>query len=202
MPVVRIGALLCVVLLVACRSGGSDGPEASALAFAVCEQSDSWTKPSADLQREQVWSQPAYAKRDEADLQATLDEQFFTWNGDLAGLEEAYALHGLWAASDRRGIDPCAPAEQVAQGRYVDVFALAHRVTDVSLGGTTYEVTVEPTESGFVHVQFADELSAPGGSPVAYIVRIVSEDGEEFSSFERCASEDETQGCDPTTPGS
>jgi hypothetical protein len=201
MSAVRIVALLGVVLLVACGSGDGDSGDAEhrSLTIAICEQSDGWTKPSAGLQREQVWSQPAFAGRHEAQLQATFDEQFFAWNGDVAELEEAYALHGLWAAPDRRGIDACVTAEQVAQGRYVDVFVLAHRATEVTRSGSTYEVTVEPVESGFQRIEFSNELYAAGGPPVAYTVRIVNEDGEELASFERCASEDK-MGCQSSTP--
>jgi hypothetical protein len=169
---VRLGALLCVLLIVSC---GSDAKEAdrsdqSTLPFAVCEQSDTWTRPTLDQQRERIWTLARYAGRDEASFHATFDEPVFTWEGGNSEMFDSWPLHGLWSAQDQRVEDPCAQGYEVAQGRYVDVFLLTYRAREVVLRGSMYEVTVEPGERGFQHIEFTNALYPSGGPPVAYSI--------------------------------
>ncbi|MEX1253536.1 MAG: hypothetical protein WEE64_04270 [Dehalococcoidia bacterium] len=201
---IRLAALLCGLLFVACGSGGdeADRTDDETLPFAVCQQSDTWTRPPLDQQRASIWSLARYAGRDEASLRATFDEPAFTWEGGNSELFDSWPLHGLWSTQDQRGVEPCAADGEVAEGRYVDLYLLTYRARAVALRGSTYEVTVEASERGFQHIEFSNELYPSGGPPIAYSIRIVTDSGEHLGSFKRCATEDKTNGCEDAAPGS
>ncbi len=198
----RLTFFLGLMLLAACglRSGDSgDGSPSPSLA--VCQESDTWTRPTIEQQREMIWSRPRYAGRDESRMRETFDEPVFTWHGGNSEMFDSWPLHGLWSADDSESRDSCAEGYEVARGRYVDLYLLTYRARDIQLRGTTYDVTVEPAGRGFQHIEFPNALYPAGGTPVAYGIRVVTPAGDEVAFLRECASDDKTRGCAPGERG-
>jgi hypothetical protein len=148
-------------------------------------------------QRQEVWSRPRYAGIDEAKLQETLAEAFFEWHGGNSEMFDQFPLHGLWAANDVTEPDLCSEGPGIFPGELIHFYILNHDVSSLSLEGSTYHLVVEPTERGYLHIEFRNRLYRADGPVVSYEVDIVDSEGQLLASFPSCAPRDKAKACPP-----
>lgn len=157
---------LIVLTTIAIASPSS--AQQSSIPFAVCVQSDTWTRPSTDAQSK-IWNDNRYK-----DVGATSYEwtHNFVWNEpDSASLAyHSQNLSGLW--TDIRE-NQC-PRRDEERGAWSELWALNYRVTRINLQGLVFTVTVE-SRTGYEIIQF--RLPSSSGFSQA-TVRIVTEQAE------------------------
>lgn len=151
-------ALLIMFFIAAARI-----PAAEPIAFDVCAQSSTWSRPSQDVQAK-VW----------ADRRYTDGQSAYEWTHSFLLMEpESASIHyhsinlaGLWTAKpeqwscpNRRGLE------------WIEVWSLLHRVRNVRRDDNTYTITVEPVARGYQVIHFR-RLNP------SVVLRFVSADGK------------------------
>ena len=169
-----------LLLATACSSGSA--PKETTVRFTVCENSETWTRPSEEEQAKEVWARPRYGGADFDKLRAQLYEDFFLWHGGNSELFDSWPLHGLWAASDGESSEECrhifAESNDVALGKVVWLYLLSYEAKQIELVGNSYQVTVKETPTGYQAIAF-DNVLLPE-SPDYYVV-IVDGSGTELA---------------------
>jgi len=170
---VRVGVRILVFLTV----GLFTLPFAQQLAvpFEICAQSDTWIRPSAEMQA-RIWTDPRYRDLGPRAYQWTHN---FIWNEpDSASLTyESDNLSGLWTEAKQ---SQC-PRRDTDRAAWTEIWVLNYRVIGITLEDTTYTVSVVREERGYQMIQFrrADSLGARSAS-----LKVVDENGsmlEEWS---------------------
>ena len=146
-----------------------------AVPFDVCAQSDTWIRPSADMQT-RIWTDPRYRDVGPGAYQWTHN---FIWNEpDSASLTyENENLSGLWT-----DVTPSqCPRRDANRTAWTEIWVLNYRVIRITLDDMTYTVNVLREERGYQIIQFrrADSLGARNAS-----LKFVDENGailEEWS---------------------
>jgi hypothetical protein len=158
----------CLLLLVgwlalgtACSSPDED--QQSAVAFIVCQSSQTWTRPSEEEQSREIWHGPfgfRYEVRAVDSLRSALYEDFFSYHGGASEMFDQWPLHGLWTAEDvSAGVPQCERGGlRLSHGQVISVFLLLHQAKEVTLNGSTFYVTVEKVPMGFQEIQFSNLL--------------------------------------------
>ena len=124
--------------------------------FDVCAQSVDWKRPSADVQSK-IWSDPRYRALGPRAYQWI--HNFLSNESDSASITyENENLSGLWT-DIRTSQCPCRDREPNV---WTEIWALNDLVTEISLDGLVYTITVVPQERGYEIIQFRrpDSLGA------------------------------------------
>jgi hypothetical protein len=121
----------------------------TALPYTICATSDTWTRPSAAVQS-RIWNDNRYKSAARTAYEWTHD--FVLTEPDSASLSyHSENLSGLWTAGART---PC-PRRDGEPGFWIELWALQHRVTLITVDGNVVTVSAERQQAGFEIVQFA-----------------------------------------------
>ncbi len=154
---------------------------AESIPFEVCAESTTWTRPTPEVQAK-IWNDARY--KDEAGTAYAWTHNFIALEPESASIP--YHLmneSGLWTAigtfakcysPPRRGYE------------WIEVWALLHRVIQVTRDANTYTITVEPTAKGFQFI-FIRRLN-----PSA-VLRFVTPHGKELEKWDESARPDRIQ---------
>jgi len=164
--------VLAAVVTFAFSATGAWSPPPVAVPFDVCAQSATWQRPSTDVQST-VWNNPRYGGL-AVDQAYEWTHSFFWSETDSARLSyDKVLLSGLWTESPRgqcryRGTEG---------NQWLEIWALNHLVSGITIDGLVHTVTVVPQERGYEVIQFR----RPAASKVR--VRFVSGDGAVFTEW-------------------
>lgn len=116
--------------------------------FDVCARSDTWTRPSNDVQSK-IWNDPRYNALGPSAYEWTHN---FLWNEpDSASLTYTNTnLSGVWTEVQQ---SQCLRRDR-DRAPWTEIWALTFRVTGIALKDAVYSVTVIPQERGYEIVQF------------------------------------------------
>jgi len=141
----------------------------TALPYTICATSDTWTRPSAAVQS-RIWNDNRYKPAARTAYEWTHD--FVLTEPDSASLGyHSENLSGLWTAGARTHC----PRRNGEPGFWIELWALQHRVTLITVDGNAVTVSAERRQAGFEIVQVAWPafLEATGGRRL----RVVDADG-------------------------
>jgi hypothetical protein len=128
-------------------------PSASAaqqpsIAFELCAESVSWTRPSASVQAK-IWNDPRYKDLGAAAYEWTHD--FVSSEPDSASIPyHRKNLSGLWTDLQE---NRC-PRRDGEHDRWAEIWALNYHVVRIDLNGPAYTIAVTPRERGYEIIQF------------------------------------------------
>ena len=128
--------------------------------FDVCARSDTWTRPSNDVQSK-IWNDPRYKALGPGAYEWT---HSFLWNEpDSASLTYSDSnLSGVWTDVQE---SQC-PRRDRERALWTEIWSLNFRVAGIVLQDSVYSVTVIPQERGYEIIQFrrpstlGDELTS------------------------------------------
>jgi len=122
-----------------------------ALPFIVCDRSETWTRPSPEMQS-RIWNDNRYKdSKHPPDTAFEWTHEFITTEPDSASLSYHSAnLAGLWTAGDRA----FCPRRDAERGSWVEIWVLQHRVRTISLENGVVTMSVDRSDAGFEIVQF------------------------------------------------
>jgi hypothetical protein len=120
-----------------------------ALPYTICATSDTWTRPSAAVQS-RIWNDNRYKSAARTAYEWTHD--FVLTEPDSASLSyHSGNLSGLWTAGARTHC----PRRDGEPGFWIELWALQHRLTMITVDGSVVTVSAERQEAGFEIVQIA-----------------------------------------------
>ena len=153
MTAVAVGIFLILAPLAFSQETATE--EAETVAFQVCEQSPSWTRPLEDVQT-MAWNFPRYGwSRAEGKASYEWNHFSFLYYGSASLAFDVRNLAGLWTASDvERPCENSEHQEQILSGQQVGLWILLHQAKLMERQGAVYTVTVQPTDKGFQRVDF------------------------------------------------
>lgn len=157
-----------VVLLIAIGLVAQPSAQQMAVPFAVCVQSDTWTRPSPDVQST-IWSDSRYREPGATSYQWT--HNFLSNEPDSASITyHNQNLSGIWTE-----IRPsqCQRRDE-ERGAWSEIWALNYHVALMTLDGRAYTVRVEPRKYGYEIIQFRRPDSL---GPAHATLRFVSKGG-------------------------
>jgi hypothetical protein len=139
-----------------------------ALPYTICATSDTWTRPSAAVQS-RIWNDNRYKPAARTSYEWTHD--FLLTEPDSASLSyHSENLSGLWTAPPRTWC----PRRDGERGWWIELWALQHRVTMITIDGGVVTVWVQRQEAGYEIVQ----VSWPAFlEPGRRRLRVVAADG-------------------------
>ncbi len=147
---------------------------AQPILFDICAESTTWTRPSAEVQAK-IWNDPKFSG---------LSRNSYDWTHNFLVIEEPTSARvtygysnasGLWTVPIRT-FDNCFRSGE----EWIEVWALLHRVTQVTHQDNTYTITVEPTGRGFQAVYIRRM------NPSA-VLRFLTPDGKELEKWDESA---------------
>jgi hypothetical protein len=137
-----------VGVLMAIGLGAQTSAQETAVSFTVCVQSDTWTRPSPDVQSK-IWSDNRYKEPGATAYEWTHN---FLWNdpesASITG--DTQNLSGLWTELRQ---SQC-PRRDEERDAWSEIWALNYQVTQITLDGLVYTVAVEPRKTGYEIIQF------------------------------------------------
>jgi hypothetical protein len=141
-------------------------PEAlpAPLAYTVCSESLTWTRPTVEEQSRHLNADPRYRHGVPGELAQAWVRSFwekdvisFTTYG-LSARQEPIYFSGLWSLLEQQPVwEQCYDADRISQinsGQLAELWLIGHRVRSVQWVDNRYVVTVEPTAQGVQFVQF------------------------------------------------
>jgi len=139
--------LFVAVIGLACEANA----QSIALPFIVCDRSDTWTRPSPDVQS-RIWNDNRYKdSKHPPNVAFEWTHDFITTEPDSASLSHHSAnLAGLWTAADRA----LCPRRDAERGSWVEIWALLHRVRMIWVENGVVTMSVDRRDAGFEIVQF------------------------------------------------
>ena len=139
------------------------------VAFEVCSQSATWTRPSPQVQA-RIWNDARYAGSPKTTTEAyEWTHDFIQVPADSASIQyHSSNTAGLWTATDVTGV-----CQNRNNSDWLNIWVLLHRVTAIDREGSTYTIHVEPRQSGFQMIMFRNADSAAKS-----VFRFVGPDGK------------------------
>ena len=134
-----------------------------------------WVRPSPEVQAK-IWNQGRYSGAQTAD-QWTHDFIIIDDPLSASGADHLPDLSGLWTAKPINSKCEANPDWRRNPDKWIQVWVLLHRVTQLTYQDNTYTVTVQPTGKGFQFVYF------PRLNP-SVVVRFVTSDGKQLDKWE------------------
>jgi hypothetical protein len=135
--------------------------------FAVCARSDTWTRPSPDVQSK-IWSDNRYKDRGPTAYEWT--HNFLWTEPDSASIAyHSQNVSGLWTDLRQSQCPRRDPADA-----WAEIWALNYHLAQITLDGLVYTVTVEPRKTGYEMIQFRRPGSLGG---VHVTLRFVDKNG-------------------------
>ena len=140
-----------LLLIVAIGFASEVRAQPMALHYIVCDRSDTWTRPSPEVQS-RVWNDNRYNDSKHPPSNAfEWTHDFITSEPDSASLSYHSAnLAGLWTAGDRT----LCPRRDAERGAWVEMWVLQHRVRMITVENGIVTVSADRRDAGFEIVQF------------------------------------------------
>ena len=140
-----------LLLVVAIGFASEARAQPMALPSIVCDRSDTWTRPSPEVQSK-IWNDNRYKdSKHPPDNSYEWTHDFIPMEPDSASLSHHSAnLAGLWTAGARA----LCPRRDAERGAWVEMWALQHRVTMITVEDGIVTVSVDRRNAGFEIVQF------------------------------------------------
>src|SRR5215813_10040891 len=121
--------------------------------FDVCARSETWTRPSADVQAK-IWNDPRY--RDIGPDAFEWTHSFIPAEPDSASIQYSIMqTSGVWTEA----VTGRCPWRGAERGSWTEIWSLNYHIQDISLRGLVYTVTVAPRERGYEIIQFRRPLT-------------------------------------------
>lgn len=170
-----LSTTLLFILLTDCGPATVLSPQPEPIAFEVCGESSTWTRPSQGEQKAKWWDFGRYTDADEQLLQYPWTHSFFVAYGQASDEYDLLNLSGLWTLAGNVRTNCLEPDRQdaILKLKMAEVWVLLHKVKSIRRVDTDYYLVVEPTPAGVQFVQFArPERQA------ALALHFVTEDGQ------------------------
>jgi hypothetical protein len=136
-----------LAVFIAIGSAAQTSTQQMSVPFAVCAQSDTWTRPSPDVQSK-IWSDNRYVERGATAYEWT--HNFLWTEPDSASIAyHSQNLSGLWTDLRQSQCPRRDPADA-----WAEIWVLNYHVAQITLDGLVYTVTVEPRKTGYDMIQF------------------------------------------------
>jgi hypothetical protein len=119
----------------------------TAVPFELCARSDTWTRPSIDLQSK-IWNDPRYSGTGPDAVQWT--HSFIPSEPDSASISYSNQnLSGVWTDAQTNRCH----RRDGEYGKWVEIWALNYHVINISLKNLVYTIRVVPSQRGYEIIQ-------------------------------------------------
>jgi hypothetical protein len=166
-------ALLVFITFIAHQTASAES-----VSFDICAESNTWMRPSSELQAIKVWNDTRYKR---------FGKDAYEWTHHFLVIEDSKHfgvivaltnLSGLWTVKTR-WLHQCY-LDQERSHVWIDVVSLLHRVKEIQHQGNTYTVVVEPSGKGFQWI-FVRRVSGN------VVLRFVTPEGNELERWDESA---------------
>jgi len=166
------GALLAFITLLYSQAALAE----DSVPFQVCAESNTWMRPSRELQANKIWNDSRYKGFGKDAYAWTHDFLILHGYMDVSGIVGVTNLSGLWTVKNQ-WLDKCYVNQPRSTTNFIPVLSLLHRVKEVRHDANSYTVIVEPRSKGYqwIYIQ-----SVTG----AQVLRFVTAEGKELEVWD------------------
>jgi hypothetical protein len=169
-----VAALLVFITLLSHHTASAES-----VPFDICAESNTWIRPSPELQTIKIWNDARYKR---------FGKDAYEWTHHFLVIEDSKRprvivaltnLSGLWTVKTQ-WLHQCYLDQERRDSQWIDVVSLLHRVKEVQHEGNTYIVVVEPFGKGFQWL-FIRRVSGN------VVLRFVTPEGNELETWDESA---------------